>query len=277
MNTSSLFRSFLPAMLLFLMSICLTPCAVSAAPQGNAVSSQGLPATYADFKARCRTAAVTPEGAVKMYFDAVFCYLDPNRRAEASKMLRYIMHMDANWEGNQRHVTFLRRLKDPSLHYIFRSFAAGTSPENGYRMSSDNYRLVFTRKDRQQDYTRVFLRSSGADSDRRIWVKKYPDGFWYVINNADTYAKVRDPAVSDMSNSHDADFDVADPETQRPEEPASSATIQPQPAEAATPVTQPQPAENAVLPVTQPQPADSVSSPAAQQPAEGGEAEVSTW
>lgn len=277
MNTSPLFRSFLLAMLLFLMSICLTPCAVSAAPQGNAVSSQGLPATYADFKARCRTAAVTPEGAVKMYFDAVFCYLDPNRRAEASKMLRYIMHMDANWEGNQRHVTFLRRLKDPSLHYIFRSFAAGTSPENGYRMSSDNYRLVFTRKDRQQDYTRVFLRSSGADSDRRIWVKKYPDGFWYVINNADTYAKVRDPAVSDMSNSHDADFDVAAPETQRPEEPASSATIQPQPAEAATPVTQPQPAENAVLPVTQPQPAESVSSPAAQQPAEGGEAEVSTW
>lgn len=264
-------------MLLFLMSICLTPCAVSAAPQGSAVSSQGLPATYADFKTRCRMAAVTPEGAVKMYFDAVFCYLDPNRRAEASKMLRYIMHMDANWEGNQRHVTFLRRLKDPSLHYIFRSFAAGTSPENGYRMSFDNYRLVFTRKDRQQDYTRVFLRSSGADSDRRVWVKKYPDGFWYVINNADTYAKVRDPAVSDISNSHDADFDVAAPETQRPEEPASPATIQPQPEEAATPVAQPQPAENAFLPVTQPQPAESVSSPAAQQPAEGREAEVSTW
>lgn len=239
MDTSSLFRSFLPAMLLFLMSICLAPCAVSAAPQGSAVSSQGLPTTYADFKARCRTAAVTPEGAVKMYFDAVFCYLHPDRRAEASKMLRYIMHMDGDWERSQRHVTFLRRLKDPSLHYIFRSFAAGTSPENGYSMSSDNYRLVFTRKDRQQDYTRVFLRSSGADSDRRVWVKQYPDGFWYVINNADTYAKVRDPAFSDQSNNHDADFDRA------------------------SPTPQPQPEEKAA--------------PPAVQPAEGGEAEVSTW
>ena len=190
MRTASLSRTF--ALLLFSMGICLASCVLSAAP-GNATPSQGLPSTYADFKERCRTAAVTPEGAVKMYFDAVFCYLDPARRAEASKMLRYIMHTDANWEGNQRHVTFLRRLKDPSLHYIFRSFAAGTSPANGYRMSPDAYQLVFTRKDRQQDYIRVFLRSSGADSDRRVWVKQYPDGFWYVINNADTYAKVRDP------------------------------------------------------------------------------------
>lgn len=237
-----------------------------------------------------------------MYFDAVFCYLDPARRAEASKMLRYIMHTDANWEGNQRHVTFLRRLKDPSLHYIFRSFAAGTSPENGYRMSPDAYQLVFTRKDRQQDYIRVFLRSSGADSDRRVWVKQYPDGFWYVINNADTYAKVRDPAVSDVSNSHDADFDVAVPAPQaqpaevpapaatRPESAGDAAPQEAQPhssersaapaqpaAEAVSPpAAQPQPEENAAPATAQPQSVESTSPPAA-QPAENGESDVSTW
>ena len=27
-------------------------------------------------------------------------------------MLRYIMHTDANWEGNQKYVTFIRRLKE---------------------------------------------------------------------------------------------------------------------------------------------------------------------
>lgn len=299
MRTASLFRTF--ALLLFSMGICLASCALSAAPC-NAAPSQGLPSTYADFKERCRAAAVTPEGAVKMYFDAVFCYLDPARRAEASKMLRYIMHTDANWEGNQRHVTFLRRLKDPSLHYIFRSFAAGTSPENGYRMSPDAYQLVFTRKDRQQDYIRVFLRSSGADSDRRVWVKQYPDGFWYVINNADTYAKVRDPAVSDVSNSHDADFDVAVPAPQaqpaevpapaatRPESAGDAAPQEAQPhssersaapaqpaAEAVSPpAAQPQPEENAAPATAQPQSVESTSPPAA-QPAENGESDVSTW
>lgn len=313
MRTASLFRTI--ALLLLSAGICLASCALSVAP-GHAAPSQGLPSNYADFKERCRRAAVTPEGAVKMYFDAVFCYLDPARRAEASKMLRYIMHTDANWEGNQRHVTFLRRLKDPSLHYIFRSFAAGTSPANGYRMSPDDYRLVFTRKDRQQDYIRVFLRSSGADSDRRVWVKQYPDGFWYVINNADTYAKVRDPAVSDVSNSHDADFDVAapapqaqpaeasapaatrpgsaesvaPPETRPQSSERSAALAQPEPAEAAcSPAAQPLPAENAPSAAVQPQPEEhatpataqpqsvEATSPPAAPPAEGGEVEMSTW
>ena len=134
------------------------------------------------------------------------------------------MHADANWEGDQRHVTFIRRLKEPSYHYIFRSFASGTSPENGYSMSPDDYRLVFSKKDQQQDYIRVFLRSSGADSDRRVWVKQYPDGFWYVINNSDTYAKVRDPAVSALNNSHDADFDVAPPAQPQPPEDVNSSS-----------------------------------------------------
>ena len=104
-------------MSLLIMGMCLDPYCISAKPlkeKNTVASAKGLPSTYADFKERCHTVAVTPEGAVKMYFDAVFCYLDPNRRTEASKMLRYIMNADANWEGNQRHVTFIRRLKEPS-------------------------------------------------------------------------------------------------------------------------------------------------------------------
>ena len=73
--------------------------------QGSVTSSPsapaGLPSTFAEFKSRCNSVARSPEGAVKMYFDAVFCYFDPSRRTEASKMLRYIMHADANWEKNR--------------------------------------------------------------------------------------------------------------------------------------------------------------------------------
>ena len=255
-------------MSLLIMGMCLDPYCISAKPlkeKNTVASAKGLPSTYADFKERCHTVAVTPEGAVKMYFDAVFCYLDPNRRTEASKMLRYIMHADANWEGNQRYVTFIRRLKEPSYHYIFRSFASGTSPENGYSMSPDDYRLVFSKKDQQQDYIRVFLRSSGADSDRRVWVKQYPDGFWYVINNSDTYAKVRDPAVSALNNSHDANFDVAPPAQPQPPEDATPPAVQPQPSEDVTPPEQLQSSE-AVTP-----------SVAQQQPSESEEPAMSTW
>lgn len=197
-------------MSLLIMGMCLDPYCISAKPlkeKNTVASAKGLPSTYADFKERCHTVAVTPEGAVKMYFDAVFCYLDPNRRTEASKMLRYIMHADANWEKKQKYVTFARRLKDPACHYIFRSFASGTSPQNGYRMSPENYSLVFSGKSNEADYVRVFLISSGSDSRRIVWVKQYQDGLWYVINNADTYMRVREPASSRPDNSHDADYD----------------------------------------------------------------------
>ena len=80
-------------------------------------------------------------------------------------------------------------------------------------MSPDNYTLVFSKKSQEQDYVRVFLRSSGADSDRRVWVKQYPDGFWYIINNADTYVKVREPVASSQDNQHDADMDATLPTT----------------------------------------------------------------
>lgn len=172
------------------------------------ISSQaGLPSSFSEFKKRCSSMARSPEGAVKMYFDAVFCYLDPNRRTEASKMLRYIMHADAGWEKEQKYVTFTRRLKDPASHYIFKSFAAGTSPENGYSMSPENYSLVFSGSSKEADYTRIFLISSGSDSRRIVWVKQYQDGLWYVINNADTYLKVRDPVSYRPDNRHDADYD----------------------------------------------------------------------
>ena len=88
-------------MSLLIMGMCLDPNCISAKPlkeKNTVASAKGLPSTYADFKERCHTVAVTPEGAVKMYFDAVFCYFDPSRRTEASKMLRYIMHADANWD-----------------------------------------------------------------------------------------------------------------------------------------------------------------------------------
>ena len=80
-------------------------------------------------------------------------------------------------------------------------------------MSPDNYTLVFSKNSQEQDYVRVFLRSSGADSDRRVWGKQYPDGFWYIINNADTYVKVREPVASSQDNQHDADMDATLPTT----------------------------------------------------------------
>ena len=174
----------------------------------QALSASGLPTTYSVFKARCQSACQTPEGAVRMYFDAVYNYLDPAQREEASKMLRYILHAGPGWERSPNYNTFVQRLRDPAHHYIFRSFAAGTSPENGYRMTPDNYRLTITGKRQQaDDFVAVHLVSSGADSPRLVTLRRHEDGQWYVFSNAGTYAQVRAPRQATTSNSHDADYD----------------------------------------------------------------------
>jgi len=149
-----------------------------------------LPRNYQEFKARYQQEGRTPEGALKLYFEAVFCYIDEATRAEGSKMVRYALHYDRPIEQSRNLATFAERLRDPERHHIFRSFAAGTSPENDYRMSPDNFNLVVTKKTQEQGYLRVFLQSSGADSPRPVWVK--------------------DKAFLDRTkNAHDADYDAS--------------------------------------------------------------------
>lgn len=173
------------------------------------MAQAALPQDYQDFKARYQKEGRTPEGAVKLYFEAVFCYLDEATRAEGSKMLRYALHYDRPIEQSNYLATFVERLRDPEMHHIFRGFAEGTSPENNYRMSPDNFNLVVTKKVQEQGYLRVFLRNSGADSPRGVWVKEF-DGLWYTINNAGTYVQVRPPqsALDRVKNAHDADYDA---------------------------------------------------------------------
>ena len=175
-----------------------------------------LPKTYKEFKARYQTEGKTMEGAVKLYFEGVFAFIDPDTRTEAGKMLRYAIHYSMPIEKSRDLATFVERMKDPDYNFCFRSYAEGATPENDYKMNPDNFKIRFEGKPRKDPggYMRVSLRSSGADSPRVIWVKKFDDGLWYVINNAATYVQVHEPKAETIrrSHSHDADFDEDEPE-----------------------------------------------------------------
>jgi hypothetical protein len=194
-------KKFLP--LLFAVAVVFAACGTASAK---------LPRDYAEFKARYQKEGRTMEGAAHLYFEAVFCYMNEAARAEASKMIRYAMYLSMPFEQSNNYRTFAERLKDESCHYIFRSFAVGATPENSYKMSPDNFKLEFISKRKESDFTHLYLRSSGADSPRSIWMQER-DGLWYVINNAGTYAEVRPPksAEDTRKNAHDADFDAPSP------------------------------------------------------------------
>lgn len=190
-------KTFLISLILFVF--VLSSCA-----------SAELPKTYKDFKARYQTEAKTYQGAVKMYFEAVFAYINEATREEGGKMLRYALRSSTPIEKSTYYTTFAERLIDPDYQHIFRSFAKGTSPENDYAMSPDNFEINFTGQiEKVSGYLRVFLRSSGADSPRPVWVKEFDGGLWFVINNAATYVEVKLPKTEQekRDNAFDADFD----------------------------------------------------------------------
>jgi len=167
----------------------------------------GRPADFQAFKERYQKIGTSPAGAVRMYFDALYSYIDPAKRAEGAKMLRYSLHEGPNWERSPAWATFVSRLRAPSYHYIFRSFAQGTSPENSYAMNPDSYQLMFVSSRQETDYVYIAIRSSGADSPRPLHVQQFEDGLWYVINNHGTYSDVRKPANQIRKGGHDADLD----------------------------------------------------------------------
>lgn len=176
-----------------------------------------LPRTYQEFKARYQSEGRTVEGAVKLYFEGVFAYMNPQTRKEGAKMLRYALHSDMPIERSTHYATFVERMKDPDYNYSFRSFAYGAEPENNYAMSPDNFEIMYAGRFTRDPggYLKVPLLSSGADSPRIIWVKRFEDGLFYVINNAATYVQVRMPNAEAIRRSyaHDSDYDEYEQES----------------------------------------------------------------
>ena len=62
--------------------------------------------------------------------------------------------------------------------------------------------------------TDTLSHNSSADTTRVIWVKKFDDGLWFVINNAATYVQVKPgrAEIERRNRAFDADYDEEEPE-----------------------------------------------------------------
>lgn len=144
------------------------------------------------FKELLTEKAKTPEGAMKLWFDALFTYMDANGegdRKDGEAMLG-LMTVDRYWKCNR---FFLKQMK--KRPYIFRSYAHGASPENNYEMNTGDYELEITRSffDKEKNVWRLELKSSGADNSRAVYLKKGKDGLYRVQNFANIYVGVQPP------------------------------------------------------------------------------------
>lgn len=163
-----------------------------------------LPTDLDDLKERHEEMGKTPEGLSKLWFDACYVYMNEDTRAEGRKMVQYLtipLKDEDTWDQSQSQHYFVRALVERP--YIMWSYAKGTSPENQYQMDPDAYELNITRVNmdppgREQRGIQVYLKSSGADIERPIYLKQSTKtGLWYMSAHTNVYTDIRPPKDPD--------------------------------------------------------------------------------
>ena len=170
------------------MALVMTVVAVLGAVSGAWAK---LPRDVDEFRDRQTREATRPDGAVKLWFEAIYAYSKDATRDAGRKMLSLAM-VDEKWEKNTYFVDRMR-----TKPYIFRSYAQGATPANSYKMDPDQFALsvVTSEADKFRDGAwRVMLQSSGTDKARPIVLVKGSDGLWRVQAYNDIYGDVQPPA-----------------------------------------------------------------------------------
>jgi hypothetical protein len=171
--------------------------------EAGQVEQEAPATTLADWKQRHQQLGASPEGAIKLWFDAVFLACDPETRDLGREVLQYLtvpFKDDPQWYRRPSASTFASRLEDPRHHHIFRSYVKGATPENGYTIDRTGYSLHIAGSERDQ-YGRgwkLLLASSGADSPRPVYLRQSTkSGLWFVDSFANVYVGVRAPQSPD--------------------------------------------------------------------------------
>lgn len=163
-----------------------------------------LPKDMDELKARHEEVGKDPKEFCKLWMDACYVYMDEETRDAGREMIQYLtipLKDDPNWDADQSNQYFVRALKDKQ--YIMYSYAKGTSPENQYKCDPQNYELAVTRVNMnpagvETRGIQVYLDSSGADTDRPVYLKKSTkSGLYYMNVHLNVYTDIRPPKDPD--------------------------------------------------------------------------------
>ena len=185
--------------LLFLFALCL-----KAQNRPTQVVVEDIPTSLTGFFALRDRLASTPEGGAATFIVASIIYSrDPHLGRQC-----LIIASDADllrpssrggYEGFDFATTsdYLVKQLD-SKTYVPLSYVVGTSPARAYELGRGPYEFLFPRRVSQgqsggRDVVQLYVRSSGADSDRPISVRRNDKGHWKAINFSSLVVGVRPP------------------------------------------------------------------------------------
>lgn len=157
------------------------------------VSVERFPSTIEDFVELRNELAVTPEGGAAVFVVAMNMHVDdPELGIQAFTIALdrdQLQEASDGYKGFKPGFRYMNLIRSELKQkpYIAPSYFIGTSPSSGYRLPSPPYEIeVHTNphSDISENEKKYFVRSTGADSVRPIYLKKNNRGIWKVTNES---------------------------------------------------------------------------------------------
>jgi hypothetical protein len=168
-----------------------------------------IPASLEEFITLRDTLAVTPQGGAAILIIACVMYTRDSALGEQCLVIalaRELLVQGGTYKGyalSAKEKNFLRKHigKDSGESYLPRSYARGTSPENGYRLPDGKLVFEYTYNeysgDMKQGVFKVFITCTGADSPRPVTLTRNDKGFWKAYAWHSLLVTVKPPLFED--------------------------------------------------------------------------------
>lgn len=208
----TLYRNFFSvALAAGLVSIGGFSCSKPAEPDSSSIASPAINPTDSnetaavpgatDWQARHAEVASSAEAVAKLWFEAVFRYMDPETREDGNRGLRLLsiqLKGSENWEQLRPMQTIALRMQLPEHQHIFRSYVTGTEARTNYQFDRDNWELnIEGIQQATPARAEILLKSSGATAPRQmLLVRGTNPPYFYVAHFAFLSAILEEPPAS---------------------------------------------------------------------------------
>ena len=185
--------------------------------QTKTVKIDRIPGSVKEFFELRNRIAGTPEGGAAAFIVASIIYSRDKQLGRhcliiaADADLLQSSSASQAYEGFDfaRTSDYLVKQLDSKPHVPY-TYIKGTSPAKGYEIGNGPYELVFPRTVPQgqsggKDVVQLYVRCSGADSDRPISVRRNDAGHWKAINFSSIVVGTR-PPVTPSKGAASGDF-----------------------------------------------------------------------
>jgi len=174
----------------------------------NSVYAQNVkiadqPGNVEDFVTLHNAVATTPEGGAAMFLLALKIYVDNPKLGEQCLVIsvdKSLLKEGKVYKGYKLGETDMdlikRNLNNNKL--IPNSYIIGSKPESSYKVKLPfEYEFNVNLLGKAKDGTKVFVKSSGADSKRPMVLKKNNRGLWKATTWSSVLANIKAPPEDD--------------------------------------------------------------------------------